>query len=145
MHFTNLLLASALALAPTITAYGIATVDIHYHETCSNGEKPHNEVDTSESAPATKDTCVQLPAKHSFEIDAYSFEATPITPDTTFACHAVGVYNNDECVGIPLTVLPLFPGEAEAKSRCVRDDYFEDSVFVTLFCEDGEWHQHGGN
>ncbi|KAL4970615.1 protein ccpA [Aspergillus stella-maris] len=143
MHFTSFLLASALALAPTITAYGVATVDIHYHEACSNGEKPHNEVDTSESAPATKDTCTALPAKHSFDIDAYTFEATPITPDTDSACHAVGIYKNDECVGHPVTVVPLWPGEKEAESTCIRDDYFEDQVFVKLFCEEGPAEHEG--
>ncbi|KAL4869751.1 hypothetical protein BDV12DRAFT_195978 [Aspergillus spectabilis] len=143
MHFSSLLVASALTLAPAAYGYGVATVEIAYHEACSNGEIPVNSVDKPESTVATKDSCTQLPAKHSFEIDAYSFEATPITKDTTYTCHAVGIYTNDECVGIPLTVIPLFPGEEEANSPCIKDDYFEKSVSVRLICEDENHEEHG--
>ncbi|KAL4879359.1 hypothetical protein BJY04DRAFT_220211 [Aspergillus karnatakaensis] len=142
MHFSNFLVASAITLAPAVYGYGVATVEIAYHEACSNGERPVTSVDRPESTVTTPDTCNQLPAKHSFEIDAYSFQATPITKDTTYSCHAVGIYTNDECVGIPLTVLPLWPGEEEAKSPCIRDDYFDKSVSVRLICEDGEREGH---
>ncbi|KAL4934168.1 protein ccpA [Aspergillus undulatus] len=145
MHFTNFLLASALTLTPTVYSYAVATVDIAYNEGCQNGEIPHKQVDTSESTIATKDTCTQLPAKHSLDIDAYSFQVTPITKDTTFDCHAVAVYSNDECVGLPLTVVPFWPGQDKAESTCVKDGYFKDNVSVKLVCEDWEkkGHEHG--
>ncbi|KAL4751003.1 hypothetical protein BDW72DRAFT_105373 [Aspergillus terricola var. indicus] len=142
MHLPNLLLASALTLAPAIYGYGIATVGIAYHEACHNGEAPNNSVDDPESTVVTKDTCTQLPAKHSFEIDSYSLSATPVTKDTTFVCHAVGIYTNDECVGLPITVIPLFPEENEAKTPCISDGYFEKNVSVKLFCEDEQDNDH---
>ncbi|KAL5339868.1 hypothetical protein BJX70DRAFT_141001 [Aspergillus crustosus] len=142
MYFSSLLVASAITLAPAVYSYGVATVEIAYHEACSNGDIPINSVDKPESTPATEDSCTQLPAKHSFEIDAYSFDVTPITKDTTFNCHAVGIYTNDECVGIPLTVVPLFPGEEDAKSPCIKDDYFEKSVSVRLICDDEHREVH---
>ncbi|KAL2799833.1 hypothetical protein BJX66DRAFT_332868 [Aspergillus keveii] len=141
MHFSNLILASAMTLAPAVYGYGVATVQIAYHEACGNNDVPTNNVDTPESTVVTKDTCTQLPAKHSFDIDAYSFDVTPITKDTTYTCHAVGVYTNEECVGIPLTVVPLWPGQGDAKSGCLQDGYFEKSVSVRLICEDE--HDHG--
>ncbi|KAL4900986.1 hypothetical protein BDW74DRAFT_89477 [Aspergillus multicolor] len=144
MHFSNLLLASAITLAPAVYGYGVATVELSFHEGCNNGEAPHDSVKDSEDTVATEDTCTQMPAKHSFEIDAYSFAATPITKDTTSICHAVGVYSNDECVGLPITVIPLFPGEHEDKTPCIRDDYFGERVSVKLFCEDkkDKGHEH---
>ncbi|KAL4984611.1 hypothetical protein BDW68DRAFT_193523 [Aspergillus falconensis] len=142
MHFSNLVLVSAMTLAPAVYGYGVATVDIAYNEACHNGETPQNSVDDPESTVVTKDTCTQLPAKHSFEIDGYSFSATPVTKDTSSMCHAVGVYTNDECVGLPITVIPLFPGEKEAKAPCISDGYFEKHVSVKLFCEDEEGHEH---
>jgi hypothetical protein len=142
MHLPNLLLASALTLAPAVYGYGVATVDIAYHEACHNGEAPNNSVDDPESTVVTKDTCTQLPAKHSFEIDAYSLSVTPVTKDTTFVCHAVGIYTNDECVGLPISVIPLFPQKNEAKTPCISDSYFDKNVSLKLYCEDEKDHDH---
>ncbi|KAL2869332.1 protein ccpA [Aspergillus lucknowensis] len=146
MHFSNqLLLASAMTLAPAVYGYAVAKVEISYHEACSNDESPSNYVESSESTVATADTCSQLPAKHSFDIDAYSFDVKPITRDSAWKCHAVGVYTNDECVGLPLTIIPLWPGQDEATSRCVGDGYFDESVSVRLICEDEDGHEHYGH
>ncbi|KAL4977322.1 hypothetical protein BDW66DRAFT_150178 [Aspergillus desertorum] len=66
-----------------------------------------------------------------------------MTKDTPFVCHAVGVYTNDECVGLPITVIPLFAGQNEAKAPCISEHYFGKHVSVKLFCEgEGEGHDH---
>ncbi|KAL4914051.1 hypothetical protein BDW62DRAFT_150435 [Aspergillus aurantiobrunneus] len=145
MHLSNLLFASAMTLAPAVYGYGIAKVEISYHEGCSNGEYPRSSIDSSESTVVTPDTCPQLPAKHSFDIDAYTFQVEPITKDTTSTCHAVSIYTNDQCVGLPLTVIPLFPGKDEAISRCIKDDYFDKDVSLKLVCEDEDKDDHDGS
>ncbi|KAL4806644.1 hypothetical protein BDV18DRAFT_159816 [Aspergillus unguis] len=141
MHFSNFLFVSALTLAPAVYSYGLAEVEITYHEACSNGEPPHNPVEHPESTIASKDICSQLPPKHSFDIDAYAFKATPLTEDTTYTCHAVGIYRNTKCWGNAATVIPLFPGEKIGKTPCVKDVYWEDGLSVKLLCEDE--HKHG--
>ncbi|KAL3479820.1 hypothetical protein BJX99DRAFT_255256 [Aspergillus californicus] len=137
MHLSNLLLATSLSLLPAISAYSVATVEISYHEACYNGEIPTDSIDSPESTVVTKDTCTQLPAKHSFEIDGYSFSVTPITKDTARECHAVGVYVDEECE-VPVTVLPLFESENGEGGRCIQDGYFGENVSVKLICEDRE-------
>ncbi|KAI9368434.1 hypothetical protein BJX61DRAFT_537261 [Aspergillus egyptiacus] len=138
MHLTNLLVASVMALAPAVNGYSVATVEIGYHEACVPGQFPKKSVDASESTLVTEDICAHLPAKHSFDIDAYSFQVTTITKEAAHDCHAVAVHTNEECTGFPLTVIPLFPGEKEEKFPCLPDEYFEETVSLRLVCGDGD-------
>ncbi|PTU23085.1 hypothetical protein P175DRAFT_0403635, partial [Aspergillus ochraceoroseus IBT 24754] len=130
-----LALASTLALAPAVYGYGVATVTMKYHDLCPNGGLPGPSVGDAETTIATKDTCTQLPGKHFFEVDAYSFEVNAITGDTSYECHAVAVYSNGECAGLPETAIPLFPGEKTAHSPCISDIAFDGDVSVRLICD----------
>lgn len=132
-----------MTLAPAVYGYGLATVDITYHEACFNGQPPRNVVSQPESTITSEDICSPLPPKHTFEIDAYAFKATPLTEDTTYRCHAVGIFSNAKCAGFPETVIPLFPGEEEAETPCIQDVYWDSDLSVRLLCEHDHGHDHG--
>ncbi|GKZ19976.1 hypothetical protein AbraIFM66951_011381 [Aspergillus brasiliensis] len=139
MHFSSLLVASALCLTPAVYGYGVAQVTVKAHEACDRGAPPNDKlVGDSQTTYATEDTCEKARVQHDLSIDAYSVTLKDVTKDTSKRCHALGIYANDECIGVPNAVVPFYPGQDDAESGCFPDDPFDQYVYVRLLCDGGD-------
>ncbi|BCR97088.1 protein ccpA [Aspergillus luchuensis] len=139
MHFSSLLVASALCLTPAVYGYGVAQVTVKSHEDCDPGAPANDKlIGDAETTYATEDTCEKAKISHSLAIDAYSVSLQDVTKDTSERCHGLGVYANDQCIGVPNAVVPFYPGQEDAESECIPDDPFDKYVYVRLLCDGGD-------
>ncbi|RAK97457.1 protein ccpA [Aspergillus ibericus CBS 121593] len=136
MRFSTLLVTSALCLTPAVYAYGVAEVTARAHADCHPDDPPNDRlIGDPQDTVATEDTCEKIEVKHGFDIDAYSVSLVDITKDTSDRCHALGIYANGECMGLPNALIPFFPGETQGESRCFKDTPFDKYLYVRLLCD----------
>ncbi|PYI06821.1 hypothetical protein BO78DRAFT_418220 [Aspergillus sclerotiicarbonarius CBS 121057] len=135
MHFSTLLTISTFCL-PAVYGYGVAEVTARAHADCHPDDPPNDRlIGDPQNTVATEDTCEKIEVKHGFDIDAYSVSLVDITKDTSDRCHALGIYANGECMGLPNALIPFFPGNTQGESSCFKDTPFDKYLYVRLLCD----------
>ena len=116
--------------------YGVAEVTARAHADCHPEDPPNDRlIGDAQDAVATEDTCEKIEVQHGFNIDAYSVSLVDITKDTSDRCHALGIYANAECMGLPNALIPFFPGDTQGETRCFKDTPFDKYLYVRLLCD----------